>query len=138
MYRHSVPLCRYEHGQKYSAHWDVNDSPKRLEQMAAKGVLGGLRTATLLMYLSGEMTSTTGGTMCVCVYVAEAGTLRCTAVVHTTACCLVCLSQCRPSASPRFPASGVVGCCSLHLRLTMQACPTLRLTPMQPPCFVFL
>ncbi|KAL4859681.1 putative prolyl 4-hydroxylase 4 [Chlorella vulgaris] len=47
-----LQVLRYEHGQKYSAHWDVNDSPKRLEQMAAKGVLGGLRTATLLMYLS--------------------------------------------------------------------------------------
>ena len=45
---------RYEHGQQYAAHWDVNDSPERLELMRKRGVLGGMRTATLLMYLSGE------------------------------------------------------------------------------------
>lgn len=50
----ATPCRSYEHGQKYSAHWDVNDTPKRQEQMRQKGVLGGLRTATLLMYLSGE------------------------------------------------------------------------------------
>jgi hypothetical protein len=97
---HPVPLCRYEHGQKYSAHWDVNDSPKRLEQMAAKGVLGGLRTATLLMYLSGEMTSTTGGTMCV--YVAEVHYAAQQGAHNGMACCLDCPSRCRPSACPRF------------------------------------
>jgi hypothetical protein len=49
--------CRYEHGQQYAAHWDVNDSPERLELMRRRGVLGGMRTATLLMYLSGEQGS---------------------------------------------------------------------------------
>ncbi|EFN58979.1 hypothetical protein CHLNCDRAFT_137600 [Chlorella variabilis] len=51
-HQEDLQVLRYELGQKYSAHWDINDSPERAQQMRAKGVLGGLRTATLLMYLS--------------------------------------------------------------------------------------
>ncbi|KAL4447638.1 hypothetical protein ABPG75_004857 [Micractinium tetrahymenae] len=47
-----LQVLRYEKGQTYRDHYDINDSPERLAQMKASGQLGGMRSATLLMYLS--------------------------------------------------------------------------------------
>ncbi|KAL4428689.1 hypothetical protein ABPG77_009795 [Micractinium sp. CCAP 211/92] len=47
-----LQVLRYEQGQTYRDHYDINDSPERIALMKASGQLGGLRTATLLMYLS--------------------------------------------------------------------------------------
>ena len=47
-------MLRYENGQKYDAHYDSNDTPERAELLRKKGVKGGMRAATILIYLSGE------------------------------------------------------------------------------------
>ena len=39
----------------------MNDSPERKQIEHQRGVLGGLRTATLLMYLSGAQLGGSGG-----------------------------------------------------------------------------
>lgn len=51
-HQEDMQVLRYEISQKYGGHYDINDSPQRKQQMKAKGVLGGLRVATCLMYLS--------------------------------------------------------------------------------------
>ncbi|PSC75136.1 putative prolyl 4-hydroxylase 4 isoform A [Micractinium conductrix] len=47
-----LQVLKYEHGQTYRDHYDINDTPERLKLMRESGVRGGLRTATLLVYLS--------------------------------------------------------------------------------------
>ena len=98
--------CRYEHGQQYRAHFDVNDSPERLALMRQRGTLGGMRTATLLMYLSGEWRAV------------HRSASRCsTAQCSTVHDCLATTAAAPGTDTGRVPGSVAFGLHVLHLGL---------------------
>ena len=61
--------CRYELGQKYSAHYDVHGSNEQAQLAIRRGEQGGSRYATMLMYLSGEVAVVVGRWLVVVVVV---------------------------------------------------------------------
>lgn len=101
---------RYELGQKYSAHFDVHGSEQQTVLEARRGVKGGQRYATLLMYLSGEGAGIAAGpaNVCVSAFVSkgkEGGDSPSSAQSHRLSSCRL-NTQHDATAGPVVPALG--------------------------------